>query len=115
LRRSGIGPGSAIPSEELLRVHRAAAAGEASGAAFEGEWAADQSSFSSREIFANSEVHMDKLSVKGFDYDFTLASYTTHVQRLIYQGGRDHLVERKRTRRTCCSRPSTTRRLRCAG
>jgi HAD superfamily 5'-nucleotidase-like hydrolase len=32
----------------------------------------------------------------GFDYDFTLASYTTHVQRLIYQGGRDHLVERKR-------------------
>jgi hypothetical protein len=56
LRRSGISPGSAIPSEELLRVYRAAAAGEASGAAFEGEWAADQSSFSSREIFANSEV-----------------------------------------------------------
>ncbi|GBG28133.1 5'-nucleotidase domain-containing protein 2 [Hondaea fermentalgiana] len=53
-------------------------------------------SFSPREIFANSEIHMDEIQAIGFDYDFTLVSYKNALQELIFSKARDHLVKHKR-------------------
>jgi len=49
-----------------------------------------------REIFSNSELHLDKIKVVGFDYDFTLASYRTDVQRFIYDEARNCLIDKYR-------------------
>lgn len=37
------------------------------------------------EIFANVEISLEKIEVFGFDYDYTLASYTEKVQQFIYE------------------------------
>mmetsp|Transcript_20832 Transcript_20832/g.36941 ORF Transcript_20832/g.36941 Transcript_20832/m.36941 type:complete len:539 (+) Transcript_20832:72-1688(+) len=86
LSRNGVGKGS-VTTQELLAAYRECQKGNS----FE-----PQQTFSTREIFANTEVHMDKIKVIGFDYDFTLAAYKTELQRLIYSAARDHLVEHKR-------------------
>jgi len=110
LSRSGLSASSTVSTEELLRVHRSfnwnldEPAGPARGPSAPGSPAHDMgrkplanitSSFSAREIFANTELHMDAIKVIGFDYDFTLASYTNEVQRFIYSSARDVLVDEK--------------------
>ncbi|XP_014771704.1 5'-nucleotidase domain-containing protein 3 [Octopus bimaculoides] len=45
-----------------------------------------------KAIFANNEVQLQEIEVYGFDYDYTLASYTPELHDLIYDLGRDSLV-----------------------
>ncbi len=37
---------------------------------------------------------MDELDVLGFDYDYTLASYTDKVQTFIYDNALQYLLEK---------------------
>lgn len=91
LRRSGIG-GGAVSTEELLTVYdQAKQHDEGSDLGY----FAYGSNFSPREVFANAEVHLDKIKVIGFDYDFTVASYTNQLQRLIFRAARDYIVDKK--------------------
>ena len=50
----------------------------------------------SRKVYANAEVNLDKIDVFGFDYDYTLATYTSEVQHLIYEIAKGYLLERLR-------------------
>ncbi|XP_071085727.1 5'-nucleotidase domain-containing protein 3-like [Haliotis cracherodii] len=43
-------------------------------------------------IFANNEIHLGDVEVYGFDYDYTLAHYTTQLHYLLYKLGQQALV-----------------------
>lgn len=47
-----------------------------------------------KEIFANTEINLNNIGVIGFDYDYTLASYTQHLQHFIYNQGAQYLITR---------------------
>ena len=44
-------------------------------------------------VFANTEVDMAAVDVVGFDYDFTLCSYTPALAQLLYDQAKAHLVD----------------------
>lgn len=46
-----------------------------------------------QQVFCNREIRMDQVKVIGFDYDYTLASYKSTVQSLVYEQARQHLIE----------------------
>ena len=48
---------------------------------------------SPRAMFSNTEVDMSTINLVGFDYDFTLCSYTGELSRLIYDQAKTYLVE----------------------
>jgi hypothetical protein len=41
----------------------------------------------------NKNVKLDDLQVYGFDYDYTLSHYSEHLQCLIYDLAKKHLVD----------------------
>jgi len=43
-------------------------------------------------IYVNKNVKLDDLQVYGFDYDYTLSHYSEHLQCLIYDLAKKHLV-----------------------
>jgi hypothetical protein len=43
-------------------------------------------------IYVNKNVKLDDLQVYGFDYDYTLSHYSEHLQCLIYNLAKKHLV-----------------------
>ncbi|XP_003747947.1 5'-nucleotidase domain-containing protein 3 [Galendromus occidentalis] len=45
-------------------------------------------------VFANNELNMGGVEVYGFDYDYTLAVYTGQLHYLIYDLGRDWLINK---------------------
>ena len=44
-------------------------------------------------IFVNNAMDLSKVDVMGFDYDYTLVSYTRNMERLIFEMGRDYLID----------------------
>ena len=44
-----------------------------------------------KAVFSNAEVRLGNLDVVGFDYDFTLVSYTHAVQNLVYEKAKNFL------------------------
>ena len=48
-----------------------------------------------QHVFCNREIRMDRVEVIGFDYDYTLASYKSTLQTLVYDQARQYLVERQ--------------------
>ncbi|KAH8853372.1 5'-nucleotidase domain-containing protein isoform 1 [Schistosoma japonicum] len=46
-----------------------------------------------RDIFVNNEVKLGKIQVYGFDYDYTLAHYTSELDKFIFNESRNWLVE----------------------
>ncbi|KAK9763933.1 hypothetical protein K7432_008988 [Basidiobolus ranarum] len=44
-------------------------------------------------VFANNEINLNKISVYGFDYDYTLANYSDMLPIMIYTKVRDMLVD----------------------
>lgn len=49
-------------------------------------------------IFANNELSLANIEIYGFDYDYTLATYTPELHKLIFTLGRDALVNKLRVR-----------------
>jgi HAD superfamily 5'-nucleotidase-like hydrolase len=47
-------------------------------------------------VFSNAEVRLSNIDVIGFDYDFTLVSYTHEVQGLVYDKAKEFLINRLR-------------------
>ena len=47
-----------------------------------------------RRFSDNRELRLDNIDVIGFDYDYTLASYKTQLQELIYNQGK-HVPARR--------------------
>ncbi|KAM7282276.1 5'-nucleotidase domain-containing protein 3 [Ixodes scapularis] len=45
-------------------------------------------------VFANNELDISQIEVYGFDYDYTLAVYTEALHYLIYDLGRDWLINK---------------------
>ncbi|XP_012943195.1 5'-nucleotidase domain-containing protein 3 [Aplysia californica] len=45
-------------------------------------------------IFANNELSLSQVEVYGFDYDYTLATYTPDLHKLIFSLGKEALVNR---------------------
>lgn len=45
-------------------------------------------------VFACNELNLDEITVYGFDYDYTLACYKQSLNFLLYNLGRQQLVER---------------------
>ncbi|KAL6012248.1 hypothetical protein ACLOJK_002726 [Asimina triloba] len=43
-------------------------------------------------IYVNKNLRLDTLQVYGFDYDYTLAHYSPHLQSLLYDIAKKHLV-----------------------
>lgn len=43
-------------------------------------------------IYVNKNLRMDNIQVCGFDYDYTLAHYSTNLQTLIYDLAKEHMV-----------------------
>ncbi|KAK4257606.1 hypothetical protein QN277_007170 [Acacia crassicarpa] len=43
-------------------------------------------------IYANKNLRLDRLQVYGFDYDYTLAHYSSDLQTLIYDLAKEHMV-----------------------
>ncbi|KAI5078623.1 hypothetical protein GOP47_0006294 [Adiantum capillus-veneris] len=52
-------------------------------------------------IFANHNLRLDRVNVFGFDYDYTLAHYSSDLQTLIYDLAVHHLVKEHRYPDTC--------------
>ncbi|MCO5558569.1 hypothetical protein L7F22_012154 [Adiantum nelumboides] len=52
-------------------------------------------------IFANHNLRLDRINVYGFDYDYTLAHYSSDLQTLIYDLAIHHLVKEHRYPDTC--------------
>ncbi|XP_056596474.1 5'-nucleotidase domain-containing protein 3 [Triplophysa dalaica] len=47
-------------------------------------------------IFANNEMSLQDIEIYGFDYDYTLAFYSSHLHTLIFNIARDILIEEHR-------------------
>ncbi|XP_063052773.1 5'-nucleotidase domain-containing protein 3 [Engraulis encrasicolus] len=47
-------------------------------------------------IFANNETSLQEIEIYGFDYDYTLAFYSSHLHTLIFNIARDILIEEHR-------------------
>ncbi|ORY01247.1 HAD-superfamily hydrolase [Basidiobolus meristosporus CBS 931.73] len=45
------------------------------------------------QVFANNDINLGKISVYGFDYDYTLANYSEMLPIMIYTKVRDMLVD----------------------
>lgn len=45
-------------------------------------------------VFACNELDLSEVSVYGFDYDYTLAHYKPTLEHLLYNLGRDMLLEK---------------------
>lgn len=45
-------------------------------------------------IYANNELSLANIEVYGFDYDYTLATYTTALHRLLFNLGKEALVNK---------------------
>ena len=43
-------------------------------------------------IYVNKNLRLDNIQVYGFDYDYTLAHYSAHLQCLIYDMAKEYLV-----------------------
>lgn len=50
-------------------------------------------------IYANKNLRLDRLQVYGFDYDYTLAHYSSDLQTLIYDLAKEHMVNEVSTDR----------------
>lgn len=48
----------------------------------------------SSNVFVSNELDLGSVNVYGFDYDYTLANYEQGVEHLIYQLGRDNLINK---------------------
>ncbi|KAF2368224.1 HAD-superfamily hydrolase subfamily IG 5'-nucleotidase [Trinorchestia longiramus] len=48
----------------------------------------------SQNVFVSNELELRSIDVYGFDYDYTLANYESSVEYLIYQLGRDNLINK---------------------
>ena len=46
------------------------------------------------QVFANRDLRMSDVKVIGFDYDYTLASYTNELNSFTYDRAKEHLMER---------------------
>ena len=46
------------------------------------------------QVYSNAELKLGDIEVMGFDYDFTLVSYTHQVQGLVYDTAKKYLVDR---------------------
>lgn len=49
-------------------------------------------------VFANSEVDLAEIEAYGFDFDYTIAQYSSELHRAIYDMAKRHLVEAKLVR-----------------
>lgn len=47
-----------------------------------------------RGVFACNELDLSEVKVYGFDYDYTLAHYKPTLEHLLYNLGRDTLLEK---------------------
>ncbi|RDX82002.1 5'-nucleotidase domain-containing protein, partial [Mucuna pruriens] len=54
-------------------------------------------------IYVNKNMRLDKLQVYGFDYDYTLAHYSSDLQTLIYDLAKEYLVNELRYPEVCMS------------
>lgn len=43
-------------------------------------------------IYVNKNLRLDSIQVYGFDYDYTLAHYSSNLQNLIYDLAKEHMV-----------------------
>ena len=53
-------------------------------------------------VFANNELDLTNVDVYGFDYDYTLASYTKALHHLIYSLGQYALVNNHKVGPIAC-------------
>ena len=49
-----------------------------------------------KAVYANNELCLEEIDVYGFDYDYTLACYGDSLHYLIYDMGRDALVNHQK-------------------
>ncbi|XP_029129922.1 5'-nucleotidase domain-containing protein DDB_G0275467 isoform X2 [Cajanus cajan] len=54
-------------------------------------------------IYVNKNLRLDQLQVYGFDYDYTLAHYSSDLQTLIYDLAKEYLVNELRYPEVCMS------------
>ena len=47
-------------------------------------------------IFANNEMSLRDIEIYGFDYDYTLAFYSSHLHTLIFNIAREILISNHR-------------------
>ncbi|CAN8284059.1 unnamed protein product [Cochlearia groenlandica] len=52
-------------------------------------------------IYVNKNLRLDNIQVYGFDYDYTLAHYSSHLQSLIYDLAKQHMVNEFRYPESC--------------
>lgn len=43
-------------------------------------------------IYVNKNLRLNDIQVYGFDYDYTLAHYSSDLQTLIYDLAKEHMV-----------------------
>ena len=48
-----------------------------------------------KAVYANNELNLDAIDVYGFDFDYTLIQYKGALHNLIYNLGRERLVNHK--------------------
>ncbi|KAK9932052.1 hypothetical protein M0R45_019303 [Rubus argutus] len=52
-------------------------------------------------IYVNKNLRLDSIQVYGFDYDYTLAHYSSNLQNLIYDLAKEHMVNEFRYPEIC--------------
>lgn len=52
-------------------------------------------------IYVNKNLRLDNIQVYGFDYDYTLAHYSEHLQSLIYDLAKKYLVDELKYPESC--------------
>ncbi|XP_047259659.1 5'-nucleotidase domain-containing protein DDB_G0275467-like [Capsicum annuum] len=52
-------------------------------------------------VYVNKNVRLDSIQVYGFDYDYTLAHYSSNLQSLIYDLAKQHIVDEFKYPDTC--------------
>ena len=45
-------------------------------------------------MFINNEICLSDIKVYGFDYDYTLASYNQELQHVLYDLGKEKLIQK---------------------
>ncbi|CAN0912237.1 5'-nucleotidase domain-containing protein DDB_G0275467 [Linum grandiflorum] len=62
---------------------------------------AGMSKMNPKGIYVNKNLRLDNIQVYGFDYDYTLAHYSSNLQSLIYDLAKEHMVNELRYPEIC--------------
>ncbi|KAF2306008.1 hypothetical protein GH714_009419 [Hevea brasiliensis] len=98
--RAEVGANSTLDVDEIAKIRREFDAAKQSFLKIP-ETLKGSPKMNPKGIYVNKNMRLDHIQVYGFDYDYTLAHYSSNLQNLIYDLAKEHMVNEFRYPEIC--------------